>query len=73
MYAPTVCLWLRVGVAEAEVATQLEAGTLEMVGEETVEGIDPHVAPRSVASLKVSAKAPLDTPYFVPTAVATVE
>jgi hypothetical protein len=56
VYAPTVCLWLRVGVAEAEVETQLEAWAIELVGELTVEGIDPHVAARSEASLNVSAK-----------------
>ncbi len=35
--------------------------------------IGAHVAPRDAASLKSSAKAPLETPYFVPAAAATVE
>jgi hypothetical protein len=54
---------------------ELEVWVLETleVDEVVFEGIDPHVAPRLVASLNVSAKAPLTTPYFVPTAVATVE
>jgi hypothetical protein len=62
-------LWVRVGVAVAEVLvrTLLVLDTedvLVLLG--TVVPTVEHAVPRAVASLKVSAKDPLPTPYFRP-------
>lgn len=78
MYAPTVGFTPSVGVDVAEddvlvlelLAVELLVGDTTEVDEEVLVGTEvpkgAQVAPKSDASLKVSAKEPLDTPYLVP-------
>ena len=70
-------LSVAVGEARLEVNDVLEGRTVDETVLKELLGKFPlrasHVIPRSEASLNVSEKDPLSTPYFVPTALVTVE